>query len=68
MSAEEHHKAGVELLESGELNEAIVEFTRALGIDSEMAVAYSYRGFAYNKLGEYQRAIQDYDVRRGCPC
>ena len=25
-------------------------------------MAYSNRGYAYNELGQYQRAIQDYDI------
>ena len=35
--------------------------TRRSGINSRLVEPYHNRGTAYNSLGQYQRAIQDYD-------
>lgn len=36
-------------------------FTRAIRLDSNYAAAYMGRGFVYHGLGQYQRAVEDYD-------
>lgn len=44
----------------GEYETAIEDFTRAIEIDPEYALAYSRRGLTYYDLGEYEQAIADY--------
>ena len=34
---------------------------KAIRLDPSFADAYNNRGIAYDKLGQYERAIQDYD-------
>jgi len=45
----------------GEHNEAILNFTEAIGLDPNFAVAYYNRGLAYFNKGDYDRAIADFD-------
>jgi len=33
----------------------------AIKLKSDVAIAHSNRGIAYNKLGQYQRAIEEYN-------
>ena len=40
---------------------AAQEFTKAIELDPDYAAAYYNRGFAYGKLGQYQRGIEDFD-------
>ena len=41
---------------------AIEEFDKAIDLDPNYAVAYNGRGYAYNKAGQYQNAINDYTM------
>ncbi len=47
---------------AGEYDEAIRNYTSAMGIEPKFANAYSARGFAYSQKGEYDRAIADYTM------
>lgn len=38
----------------------ILNFTRAIELDSSKAEFFSNRGFVYRKLKEYEKAIKDY--------
>jgi tetratricopeptide (TPR) repeat protein len=58
--AEEHYNAGIKLMGEGKLDEAIVEFTEAVGLAPSWAEAYFHRGNAYGSNGEYDLAIADY--------
>jgi tetratricopeptide (TPR) repeat protein len=40
---------------------AINDYTRAIELDPEDAMAYNNRGIAYADLGQYKQAIRDYD-------
>ena len=40
--------------------EAIPNFTKAIQLYSDYALAYFNRGVSYSNLGEYQNAIDDY--------
>jgi tetratricopeptide (TPR) repeat protein len=40
---------------------AVAAYTRAIEIDSQMAVAYKNRGLAYKAQGELDRACRDFD-------
>ena len=60
-SAEESYNRGSELLDKGEYDEAIDEFTKAIEIDPNYAEAYNNRGLAYYYTWEYDLAVADYD-------
>jgi len=57
----EYVKSGNELLNQGEYDLAIAEFTQALAIDPNYAAAYEGRGNVYFVQGYYSTAIADYD-------
>jgi len=40
---------------------AIQDYTEAIRLDPQYAIAYRGRGVVYSDLGQHQRAIQDYD-------
>ena len=46
---------------SGNYNDAVNAYSKAIVLDPKYVEAYYKRGFAYSKLGQYQRAIKDYD-------
>ncbi len=56
---EEPFKKGVTLFNEGQLDEAIVEFTKAIEIDPNHAWAYVNRANAYAEKGEYKKAMTD---------
>jgi len=60
-SAQEHFDKGVAYCDQGEFDEAIQEFTEAIELDLEYAVAYNNRGFVYMELGEKDKAISDFE-------
>ena len=45
----------------GEYDKAIVHYTEAINLNSELAEAYYNRGVAYAKKGEFDLAIQDFN-------
>ena len=52
---------GVARDQLGDHKDAIVDYDRAIKLDSEYTVAYNSRGIAKDKLGHYKDAIIDYD-------
>ena len=40
---------------------AIQDYTEAIRLDPQYAIAYRGRGVVYSDLGQHQRSIQDYD-------
>ena len=57
--ANRHFDRGIAHGQEGDLNRAIEEFTRAIELDPDLAVAYYNRGGAYVEKGEWDRAIED---------
>lgn len=57
--AEKHYATGVELHETGNLLEAIVEYGEAIRLDPELAKAYANRALAYTELGKDAEAARD---------
>ena len=59
-----HNRMGTEFLKKGKLQEAVVEFKKALKEDPTYAGAYNNLGIAYERLGneeaqsQYEKAIQ----------
>ena len=43
------------------MGRAIEDYTEAIRLDPELAVAYSNRGLAYDELGQMERAVADFD-------
>lgn len=60
--AEKHCIAGDELLDQGRLNEATIEYSKAIELQPEHEGAHSGRGMAYQGLSEFQKAIEDYST------
>ncbi len=52
-------KRGEALLERGNYEEAIAEFTRAIDLNPKDDEAYLQRGFAHGELGQNEKAIKD---------
>ncbi|MBK7937821.1 MAG: tetratricopeptide repeat protein [Lewinellaceae bacterium] len=61
LSAEEYFQIGLEKYDQGLLEEAIADWTEAIRLDPNDAVAYMNRGAARSELGDKQGAILDYD-------
>jgi tetratricopeptide (TPR) repeat protein len=55
-----HLGLAVTLLQMGRLGESIAKFDDVLSLDPEMAVALANRGIAWDRLGEYEKALADY--------
>jgi len=49
------------LLDLGQYQKAIDEYTKAIELKPDDADIYNNRGYAYDRLGQYQRAIEDYN-------
>lgn len=60
MEGEKHYNEGHEHLGSGEYDEAIVSFTKAIELDPKNANFYGYRGDAYDGKNDYAKAVKDY--------
>ena len=54
-----HVAKGDDFLESGQLDEAIREYNKAVNLDPKLALAYAGRGEAYRREGQYDTAITD---------
>ena len=49
------------LLQSGQIEKAVWEYTKVIELDPKLAAAYSARGSAYLSRGQYDQAISDFD-------
>ncbi len=61
-AANNAYNSGIEYLERGQYNQAIVNFDEAIRLDPQYANAYYNRGHAYGKRGLYEQAILDFDA------
>jgi tetratricopeptide (TPR) repeat protein len=52
---------GLAYEQSRRYDAAILDFTRAIALNSNLAEAYDSRGVAYDQKGLYARAVDDYD-------
>lgn len=59
MSDQGFFKLGIENITVGNLQQAIVNFTQAIKLNSNLAAAYSNRCLVYLELREYQQATTD---------
>jgi tetratricopeptide (TPR) repeat protein len=44
----------------GRDEEAVADYTKAIGLGENTSLAFYYRGCAYERLGEYEPAISDF--------
>jgi tetratricopeptide (TPR) repeat protein len=60
-SARKYYKAGVEFVDNLKYDDAIVQFTSALGLEPSNPDYYYARGQAYEKLSKYTEAKADFE-------
>ena len=60
-TAEWHLEQGNKLIDQGLYNKAIEEYTEAIRLNPEYALAYNNRSYSYENLGQFVRASEDYD-------
>ncbi len=53
-------KSGMRKYYDKEFNSAIIDFSKAIELDSSSAEAYSWRGYTKNRLNDYLGAISDF--------
>ena len=63
-TAQEWGNKGLALYESGNYEEAIVAFDKALAIDPNLASAWNNKGLALYESGSYGKAITAYEIGR----
>ena len=57
-----HNNHGVAYRDEGEYDRAIEDFTKAIELNPNYAIAYNNRGRVYSDKGEIDRAIEDYNT------
>ena len=55
-----HNNRGIACRDKGEIDSAIENFTKAIELSPDLAIAYSNRGVAYGEKGDIDRAIADF--------
>jgi tetratricopeptide (TPR) repeat protein len=60
-SARRHFNQGVANYNSGDYEQAIADYSKAIELDPDDATAYSNRGSAYKESGDLEQAIADYN-------
>ena len=55
-----HNNRGIACRDKGEIDRAIENFTKAIELNPDLAIAYSNRGVAYGEKGDIDRAIADF--------
>jgi tetratricopeptide (TPR) repeat protein len=58
-NAQKLYQQGVSRYEAGKFQEAVEDFTQAIELDSQNALAYNRRGDTFYRLGDYQKAQAD---------
>ncbi len=53
-----------ELYEKGKYKEAVENFTKAIELDPSDKVVYNNRGLFYEKIGEYEKADEDFKIAK----
>lgn len=60
LTALEYHRMGTEHARNKEYEDAIIDYTNAIVLDTQSAMLYINRGISYYQLERYQEAIDDY--------
>ena len=58
-TAKDYYQRGVDKLQTGDFQGAIADFNQVLQMNGNDATTLTCRGFAYHRMGENQRAIED---------
>ena len=53
--------AGSDLQEQGKLDESLLHYDKAIGLDAELILAYFKRGALYETRREFEKALADYN-------
>ena len=61
-TAKEHLSMGNDEFKQGNFDRAIVDYTKAIDINPNLAKAYNNRGVAYAQEGSFSRAISDFTM------
>jgi len=61
-SGYKHFKRGQANYEAGKLEQAIADYTKAIGLNPQLPPAYYSRGLAYADIGNLDQAIEDYTI------
>ena len=61
-SAEEYYNQALSKQKTGELEEAVRLYTKAINKDDRMIMAYQMRGAAWQKMRQLQQAFDDYTI------
>ena len=61
LSATDWFEKGYKSAISGNYQQAINDYNKAIQLNPQLATAYNNRGLAYDNLGNYQQAINDYN-------
>ena len=59
--AQAYLDAGSDLQEQGKLDESLLHYDKAIGLDAELTLAYFKRGALYETRREFAKALEDYD-------
>ncbi len=59
---EPYYDRGTMFLHSGDIQQAIIDLTRAINLDNGFALAYSNRGLALSIIDRHHEAIADFDT------
>ena len=59
LSATEWYRKGLTAMRTGNYNEAISAYTKAVRLDPQYVLAYIDRSFAYSKLGNFQQVFEN---------
>jgi Flp pilus assembly protein TadD len=62
--ADDHYRRGVTFDDNGNRADAVTEFTEAIRLNPNLAVAYYRRSSAYSKLGQKDKAEADLATAR----
>ena len=59
--AQAYLDAGSDLQEQGKLDESLLHYDKAIGLDAELTLAYFKRGALYETRREFEKALEDYN-------
>jgi tetratricopeptide (TPR) repeat protein len=59
--AQGYNERGLAFAQQGNLNQAMIDFTKAIALDKNYAAAYANRAHAYTKQGNLDQALVDYN-------
>jgi serine/threonine-protein kinase len=62
LTTKDYYQRGVDKLQNGDFQGAIADFDRVLEMDTKEATAFTCRGFAYRRLGNDEKAVEDLEA------